>query len=109
MLGSDIVSPSLQPDVVGTVALSNSVEWKFGDEIEWSIHMETEVLVQPLGLWSLCFIKIDNVPLLSSASVVAVHLNWGAFTVIATCDIENFLILPVDKLVVLILEDLPPS
>jgi hypothetical protein len=28
LLGSDIVSPSLQPDVVGTVALSNSVEWK---------------------------------------------------------------------------------
>jgi hypothetical protein len=29
LLGLGVVSPSLQPDVVGTVALSNSVEWKF--------------------------------------------------------------------------------
>jgi hypothetical protein len=28
LLGFDIVSPSLQPNVVSTVALSNSVEWK---------------------------------------------------------------------------------
>jgi hypothetical protein len=91
------------------VALSNSIEWKFGDEIEWSIHMETEVLVQSLGLWSLCFIKIDNIPLLSSGSIVGPNLNWGTFTVIATFDIKNFLVLPVDELVVLILEDLPPS
>jgi hypothetical protein len=29
LLGFYIVSPSLQPNIVGTVALSNSVEWKF--------------------------------------------------------------------------------
>jgi len=28
LLGLSIVSPSLEPDVVGTVTLSNSVEWK---------------------------------------------------------------------------------
>jgi len=28
LLGSDIISPSLKPDVVGTVALSNSLEWQ---------------------------------------------------------------------------------
>jgi hypothetical protein len=28
LLGSGVSSSSLQPDVVGTVALSNSLEWK---------------------------------------------------------------------------------
>jgi hypothetical protein len=27
LLGSDISSPSLEPDVVGTVALKHSLEW----------------------------------------------------------------------------------
>jgi len=48
LLCSSIVSPSLEPDVVGTVALSNSVEWKFGDKVEWSVDMETKVFVQSL-------------------------------------------------------------
>ena len=29
LLSSCVVSPSLEPDVVGTVALSNSVHWEF--------------------------------------------------------------------------------
>jgi len=108
LLGSDIVSPSLQPDIVGTVALSNSVEWEFGDEIEWSVDMETEVLVQSLCLWSLRLIDIDNIPLLTSGSLVAINLNWGTFTVIVTFDIKSFTGLPIDELVVLVLEYLPP-
>jgi len=70
--------------------------------------METEVFVQSLGLWSLCLIEIDNVPQLSLGSVASVYLNWGAFTIIASFDIKHFLALPVDELVVLVLEDLPP-
>jgi hypothetical protein len=60
LLASGVVSPSSHPNVVGTVALSNSVEWKFGNEVEWSIDMEAEVFVDSLGLWTLCFVKIDN-------------------------------------------------
>jgi hypothetical protein len=60
LLGSGVISPSLHPNVVGTVALSNSMEWKLRNEIEWSVDMEAEVFVNSLGLWTLCFVKIDN-------------------------------------------------
>jgi hypothetical protein len=69
-LGFSVVSPSLEPDIVGTVAFSNSVHWKFGDEVEWSVDMEAKVLVDSLGLDSFSFIKINNLPLLISSSFV---------------------------------------
>jgi len=28
LLGGNVLSPSLEPDVVGTMALSNSLEWQ---------------------------------------------------------------------------------
>jgi len=37
LLSFSILSPSLKPDVVGTVALSNSLHWKSGSNIEWSV------------------------------------------------------------------------
>jgi hypothetical protein len=70
--------------------------------------METKVFVKSLHLWSLCFVKIDNVPLLCSTSIVAGDYNWATFSIFATLNIKNFAGLPVDKLVVLVLEYLPP-
>jgi hypothetical protein len=96
-------------NIVGTNALSNSSEWKFGDEVEWSIDMESEFFVKSLSLRSLCFIKIDNIPLLGFGSVVAPNLNWVSFFVLTISNIKGFVVVPVDELVVLILEYLPPS
>jgi len=109
LLSQSIVSPSSLPDVVGTVALSNSVEWKLGNKIEWSIYMETEVLVKSLSLRSLCFIKINNIPLLMLSSIVTPNTNLLTFLVFASSNIEDLAGLPVDELAVLILEDLEPS
>jgi len=79
LLGLSIVSPSLEPDVVGTVTLSNSVEWKLGDKIEWSVNMEAKVFVESLSLDGICFIKINHIPDLSFRSIVAPYLNWISF------------------------------
>jgi hypothetical protein len=71
--------------------------------------MESKVFVKTLLLWSLILIEIQDVPLLSFASVVTPDLNGLAFFVLASSDVKDFAALPVDELVVLILEDLPPS
>jgi hypothetical protein len=108
-LRSVVSSPSLHHDVVGTYALSMSVEWKFRDQVEWSVDMESKVLVKSLGLWSLCLVKINNIPSLGFASVVVKDLDWVSFLVFTSSDIKSLVALPVDELVVLISENLPPS
>jgi len=109
LLGLSIVSPSLEPDVVGTVTLSNSVEWKLGDKIEWSVNMEAKVFVESLSLDGICFIKINHIPDLSFRSIVAPYLNWISFLVFSSSDIKDLVVGPVNELVVLILENLEPA
>jgi hypothetical protein len=91
------------------VALSNSIEWKLGDKVEWSVDMESKVFAYTLGLNGLCFVKIDHIPDLSFRSIVAPYLNWVAFLVFSSSDIKDLVVGPVDELVVLILEDLEPA
>ena len=71
--------------------------------------MESEVLVDTLGLWALCFVKIDNLPLLIFASVVTPDANCLTFLVFASFNIKDLVVVPVDELAVLILENLEPS
>jgi hypothetical protein len=71
--------------------------------------MEAKVFVDSLGLWALCFVKIDNLPLLMFASVVTPDTNLMAFFVFTSSNIKDLVVGPVNKLAVLILEDLEPS
>ena len=71
--------------------------------------MEAELFVKSLSLKLISFVKIDNIPLLSFGSIVAPNLNWVSFFVLTTSDVKDLVIGPVDELVVLVLEDLPPS
>jgi hypothetical protein len=71
--------------------------------------METEFFVKALGLWSLCFIKINNSPSLSSSTVVSINSNCSSFLVLGSSDFKDFAALPVDELVFLVFEYLPPS
>jgi hypothetical protein len=43
LLGLGVDSPSLEPDVVSTVAFNHSTEWEIGLDVEWSVDMETKV------------------------------------------------------------------
>jgi hypothetical protein len=91
------------------MAFSNSVEWKFWDEIEWSIYMESEVFVESLWLDCICFVKIDNSPSLMLSIIVTPDSDGLTFFILGTSNIKYFTILPIDELVVLILEYLEPS
>jgi hypothetical protein len=81
-LGSGVLSPSSLGDVVGTNALEHSSEWQLRDNVEWSIDVESEVFVESLGLWSLCFVKIKNIPLLAVASIVVPDVNCITFFIL---------------------------
>jgi hypothetical protein len=70
--------------------------------------METKFFVQStcLGLCSL--VKIENLPLLVATIVVSSNTDCTSFLILATSDIKDLVVLPVDKLVLVELEDLPP-
>jgi hypothetical protein len=104
-----VISLSLQPNVVGTMAFNNSIHWKFWDNVEWSIHMETPFFVQALSLLFLSLVKIDNLPLLVLSSVVTPNSYGLSFLIFTSFNIKYFTVLPVDELAVLILEHLEPS
>jgi len=109
LLGLSIVSPSLEPDVVGTVALNHSVEWEFRDDVEWSVYMEAKGFVKTLGLDSISLVKVDNLPFLCLRSVVAPNLHWVSFLVFTSSNIKDLAVGPVDELAILILENLEPA
>jgi hypothetical protein len=71
--------------------------------------METKVLVKALRLWTLCFVKVNNIPLLTLASIVAPYLNCLSFFIFTASNIKDLVVVPVDELAVLILKDLEPS
>jgi hypothetical protein len=109
LLRSVIDSCSLHHNVIGSYTFSNSSKWKFGHNIEWSIDMETKVFRDSFSLWTLSFVKIDNIPLLVLSSVVTPNSNWMSFLVFALFNVKNLVVVPVHELVVLILENLVPS
>jgi hypothetical protein len=105
----DIVSPSLEPHVSVTVHLSNSVEWKLRDKIEWSIDVEAEFFIESLGLKLSGLIKIEYLPLLVFSSVITPNSNCLSFNILSSFNIKNLVVIPVEELAILILEDLEPS
>jgi hypothetical protein len=75
LLGLCVVSPSLHGYIVSSNALCHSSKWKFRDEIEWSIDVETEVFAHSFNLRTLGFIKINNLPLLMFLVIVTQNTN----------------------------------
>jgi hypothetical protein len=109
LLLSDVLSPFLQPNVVGSMAFSNSTEWKSRSDVEWSIDMETKLIAHSLVLNLVSLINIDNIPHLVLSFAVAENSNSCAFDILRSLDIKYFTVLHIDELVALVLEDLEPS
>jgi len=109
LLSSNVLSPSVEPDIVSTVALSNSIHWESRNNVEWSIDVESKVFVETLGWISFHFINIGHSPLLILTIVVLIDTNFAAFFIFATCNIKNFAVIPIDELSVFIFENLPPT
>jgi hypothetical protein len=100
---------SLEPDIVGTVALGNSLHWHSGSDIEWSVSVETELFVISLSISLTSLVNVNDSPLLMVAIIVAPDSNCLSFIILGSLNIENLLVSPVDELLILVLEDLPPS
>jgi hypothetical protein len=88
--------------------LSNSIEWKFRDKIEWSIDVETEFFIQSLSLNLSGLVKIKYIPSLSSTSVVIFNSNSLTFFILFISNTKNFAVRPVDELASFVFEYLEP-
>jgi hypothetical protein len=108
LLLSLVVSPSLKDHVVCTNALSNSVEGKLRDNVEWSIDVETKFFVKSLGLSFFSLVKIDDFPFLVESISLSVNNDRCSFFILGIRDIEVLSILDIDKSINFILEDLEP-
>jgi len=109
LLGLSILDVSLKLHIVGSNTFSKSLHWKSWSDVEWSVSAESEIFINSaiLGLTSL--VNIQHSPFLMVALVVSIDTNWLAFLVLLAFDFKDLWVLPVDELLVLILEDLPPS
>ena len=104
-----LVDSVTDDDVSATNNAEHSSHGESGDDVEWSVDPESEVLVKSLDLVTLCLVDIDDLPSLVEASVLSPDNNFLAFRVLVTLDIEDLSVFGVDELLVLILEELPPS
>jgi hypothetical protein len=103
-----VLSPSLQPHVGVSVHLSNSVEWKFRDNVEWSANMESEFFIESLGFKLISFVKIDNLPSLLDAIGIVLYCDFFSFLVLCSCQ-DSLVVLEVDEFRSTVLKQLPPS
>jgi hypothetical protein len=71
--------------------------------------METKFIVNTLSSALVSFINIKDCPFLVSTTIVTIDSYGSTFLIFASFNIKDFTGLPVDELVVLIFENLPPS
>jgi len=103
-----VLSPSHEGDVVVSFSFSNSVHWESRDNVEWSVHVESEFVIYSC-LWNwFCFINIDDSPSLVCSSMLVPNNNISSFFIFSSMDINCLIVSQVDEVFSLIDEDLPP-
>jgi hypothetical protein len=92
------------------VHLCNSVEWKLRDNVEWSVDVESEFLIQSFSL-SLCLlVKIKNLPSLVGSVVSVMNLDSCAFLILSLDNIKaSIRFLDVAEVFSSESKDLPPA
>ena len=109
-MSDPVVSPSLEDDVVGTWALSNSVEWKLRDEVEWSVDVESKFFIKTLSLHLSFLVKIEYLPSLVGTVMSIPDNSLLTFEIFSLPHIKTFsCILDVAEVLSLENKDLPPS
>jgi len=109
LLLSSVLSPSLQVHLGVSVHLSNSVEWKLRDNVEWSVNVESKFFIKSLG-FSLDSINITNLPSLVCSIVSVVDTNSLSFFILISTNVEaSVSLLDVTEMLTSISEDLEPS
>ena len=89
---------------------NNSSHRHVRHNVEWFIPFESELTVESSLAMLSNFIKINNCPsLIVYITSLATHNNVGSFFIMIALDFKNLLVLNVDKAIVDVSEDLPPS
>jgi hypothetical protein len=57
--------------------------------VEWSVAVETEVFVESLGLWSIIFVEIDNLPSLVGSTMFLPDDNCLSFNIFSSTNIKE--------------------
>jgi len=70
--------------------------------------MESEVFIQSLGLNTISFVKINNLPLLVLSFVFVPDNNLSSFLIFSSMDIKSFLVSDIDEVTTFISKDLEP-
>jgi hypothetical protein len=70
--------------------------------------MESEVFINTCSLDLCRLVKIDDLPSLVGSSVILPYPDCLSFNILSSGNIKYLAVVPVDELVALILEDLPP-
>jgi hypothetical protein len=71
--------------------------------------VESELLVESFLRYWLSLVYIENLPSLVGTVVSVPCDDLSSFLILSGVNIKAFLVLPVDKVLILIGEDLPPS
>ena len=101
-------SPSSQVDPMVSVHGYDSLHWHSRSDIEWSVDMEAELLVESLGIKLFSLLSVDNLPSLVLSVMAVPDNNWLSFSIFSSFNIKDLLVLDVDELFASIQEDLPP-
>jgi len=102
----DVISKS---DIVTSIAFNDSLHWHSWLEVEWSIDIKTNSWVSALCSWFLGPILIDDSPELSLWTILSPDSNTVTFCISSSWNINNLVVLDIDKSVVFVSKDLPPS
>jgi len=73
LLSSSIVSPSSEDNVVSSNTFSNSLHWKTGSNVEWSIDMEAKLFIESFSPFLRSIVDIDNLPPLLNGVVLVLN------------------------------------
>jgi len=100
------------------VALSNSLHWKSGSQVEWSVDVESEIFAHSFGCFFLSFVNIDNIPsgswnsnnlLVSSLSSISASLLYPFDTWISTIEVDSSISWDVFETEFLVVWEVDPS
>ena len=66
-----------------------SVIWQLGDNVEISLNIKTESLIElSLSWFSLPFINVNNIPLLVNLTIFGIDLDVSVFSINTSLDIQ---------------------
>jgi hypothetical protein len=85
---SPIVSPSPQDNLGSAEHLNHHVEWKLRDDVEWSVDVESKILVETLSFSLSFLVKIKNLPSLVGTVMSIVDSYSLAFLICVTRNIK---------------------